>query len=95
VAPTTATGKEVITLTNYKPLTMAVNSGGQNRNSNRRKGNSPAPKSHEIEKRNRSPQGLRDTGGDRVRSDRTPRSPGSLDKTNFTSTDYDGQLSDE
>ena len=75
---------------------MAENSRGQNRNGNRQKNQGPAPDSHEATKRSSSSQGLRDTGADRVRSDnRAPRSPGFSNKTNISSTDYDGQLSDE
>ena len=75
---------------------MAENSGGQNRNGNRQKNRGPAPGSHEANKRNGSPQGLRDTGTNRLRSEnRAPRSPGFSNKTNISSTDYDGQLSDE
>ena len=76
---------------------MAENSSGQNSNGNRRRSDGPAPNSHEPGKRNRSSEGSSsDRNLDRVKSDnRGPRGSSSLNKTNISATDYDGQLSDE
>ena len=74
---------------------MAENSRGQNGNGNRQKSAGPAPHSHETNKSRSSP-GSRDTNVDRVRNDnRSPKNFGLPGKTNFSATDYDGQLSDE
>jgi hypothetical protein len=49
-----------------------------------------------MTKKNTSLRGMRDTDLDRVRNNnRTPKSSGLSEKRGLTSSDYDGQLSDE
>jgi hypothetical protein len=81
-----------------KPLIMAENSRGQNRNGQRNRNDSPSKNNQTRSngRRDSSSSGIRDTNLDRVRNDnRSPKGSGLSEKRFTTGSDYDGQLSDE